>query len=229
MSQQINLFNPVFLKKKKYFSALTMVQALGMILAGSLVLSVYIHFHLSGLAREAEASGLQLKAAQDQLARVNALSAQRTKNKALEEDAQKAEEESASLQRQFDVLKGGDFGNTEGYSEYFRAFARQVVDGLWLTGLSLTAGGNEVGIHGRTLRPELVPVYINRLKSEPVMKGKAFATLEMQAPSESVSEGASNNNNASPRKPREHPAYIEFHLQSSNSERERKQSEGMTR
>ena len=34
MSQQINLFNPLFLEKKKYFSAVTMTQALGLIVLG---------------------------------------------------------------------------------------------------------------------------------------------------------------------------------------------------
>lgn len=228
MSQQINLFNPIFLKQKKYFSALTMVQALGMILTGSLALSAYVNFQLSSLAKEAETSGLQLKAAQEQLARVSALHAQRTKSKALEEEMQKAEAELASLQRQFDVLNRGDFGNTQGYSEYFRAFSRQIVDGLWLTGLSLTAGGSEIGIQGRTLRPELVPAYINRLKSEPVMQGKAFATLEMQAPAEGVSKDVSNDNNPSTRAQREHPAYIEFHLRSSDARQEPKQRGTMT-
>ena len=31
MSQQINLYNPLFLKREKYFSARTMLQALGVI------------------------------------------------------------------------------------------------------------------------------------------------------------------------------------------------------
>src|SRR5260221_6478966 len=35
MSQQINLYNPVFLKQKHYFSAMTMVQALAVVLAGA--------------------------------------------------------------------------------------------------------------------------------------------------------------------------------------------------
>ena len=33
MSQQINLFNPIFMKQKKYFSVTTMLQALGLIVA----------------------------------------------------------------------------------------------------------------------------------------------------------------------------------------------------
>ena len=34
MSQQINLYNPLFLEKKKYFSAVTMTQAIGLIVVG---------------------------------------------------------------------------------------------------------------------------------------------------------------------------------------------------
>ena len=34
MSQQINLFNPLFLRKEKYFSARTMLQGLGLIVLG---------------------------------------------------------------------------------------------------------------------------------------------------------------------------------------------------
>ncbi len=34
MSQQINLFNPLFLKRRKHFSAVTMAQALGVLIVG---------------------------------------------------------------------------------------------------------------------------------------------------------------------------------------------------
>lgn len=227
MSQQINLFNPVFLKKKKYFSAVTMAQALGLILAGSLVLSVYVNLQLSGLAREADATGAQLKTAQEQLTRLTVLAAQRSKSKALEDEAQKAEAEAASFQQQFEVLDRGGIGNTKGYSEYLRAFSRQIVDGLWLTGLTLNAGGNDIGIRGRALRPDLVPVYINRLKREPVMQGKAFATLEMQTPVERAPATASAGNVAP--MPREPLGYIEFRLRSSDVEAEKVQSGANTK
>ena len=38
MSQQINLFNPLFMRKEKYFSARTMLQSLGLIVLGLVVL-----------------------------------------------------------------------------------------------------------------------------------------------------------------------------------------------
>lgn len=216
MSQQINLFNPVFLKQKKYFSATTMVQALGLILVGSAVLSVYVDFQLTALGREAGSTSSQLKAAQSQLAKVSVTSGQRAKSKALEDEIQKTEAEVASLQRVFDVLKKGDFGNTKGYSEYLRAFSRQIVDGIWLTGFSIYSGGNDIRIQGRAMRPELVPAYINRLKREPVMQGKSFATLDMQAPPDPQVKGNASAATLAP------AGYIEFDLRSSDAVKEQK-------
>jgi hypothetical protein len=212
VSQQINLFNPIFLKQKKYFSALTMVQGLGMILAGALALSVFANFQLTNLEKDAAASSQQLKTTQAQLATVTASMVQRTKSKALEEQIRKAEADVASLQAVFDILNKGEVGNTKGYSEYMRAFARQIGDGLWLTGFNIGGSGNDIGIQGRALRPELVPAYINRLKHEQVMQGKSFATLEMQVPAE--------KSDATGKSVQSSPGYIEFNLRSSETSRD---------
>ena len=49
MSQQINLFNPIFLKQRKYFSLLAMLQALGLIVLGSLFLYGYALYQVEQL------------------------------------------------------------------------------------------------------------------------------------------------------------------------------------
>ena len=41
MSQQINLFNPLFMRKEKYFSARTLLQSLGLIVLGLAALYAY--------------------------------------------------------------------------------------------------------------------------------------------------------------------------------------------
>ncbi len=56
MSQQINLFNPIFLKQKKHFSAATMAQALGLILLGCVILSAYVSYRVNVRAAEAQHS-----------------------------------------------------------------------------------------------------------------------------------------------------------------------------
>lgn len=206
MSQQINLFNPIFLKQKKYFSALAMAQALGLILLGALLLSIYSGYQLSGIRNEATNTTAQLSLVQAQLNQVRAEYAPRQKSQALEDGVKQTAAQVQSLQQVFDTLQKGDIGNTKGYSAYLRAFSHQIVDGLWLTGFSIVGAGTEMGLQGRALRPELVPAYINRLKHESVIQGKTFSTLEMQLP-QPEPRRASAHHVAAP--------YVDFDLRSS--------------
>ncbi len=208
MSQQINLFNPIFLKKKKYFSTVAMAQSLGLLLLGSAFVAGYAHFQVASLNKEAAITRMHLADAQTQLAKIRAENAPRQKSQALENQIAKAEAETQSLKQVFDTLQKGDIGNTEGYSEYLRAFSRQIVDGVWLTGLTLVGAGNEIGVDGRALQPELVATYMNRLKREPVLQGKSFGTLHMQVPQ--ADQTAKVDGNAA--KQRGLAPYIEFSL-----------------
>jgi hypothetical protein len=220
VSQQINLFNPIFLKQEKLFSAVTMAQALGLILLGSGVLIAYSSYESSGLSKQAAASTTQLVLAQAQLAKINAEFGPRQRSKLIEDDIQKTEIEVKSLQQVFDILQNGEFGNTKGYAEYLRAFSRQILGGVWLTGFSIHGAGSEIGLQGRALQPELVPAYISRLKREPVMQGKSFATLEMQLP---LADQAGKGDPAIA-KQRVPAGYIEFNLQTSGMTKEQSES-----
>lgn len=213
MTQQINLFNPVFLKEKKHFSAVAMAQALGIILVGTLAMSGYRAHQLSGLAKEAAASNMQLVTVQSQWDKFKGQAGVREKSKQLEEEIRAAETEVRSLQSAQDTLQKGEFGNTKGYSDYLLAFSRQIVNGVWLTGFSIEGAGAGISLRGRTLQPDLVPLYISRLKNEKVMQGKSFSTLEMNPPpAEPVQAGATAGTTPVMRAPH---AYLEFKLQSS--------------
>ena len=211
MSQQINLFNPIFLKTKKYFSAVAMAQALGLLVLGSALVAGYAHFQVARLGTEAAATSKQLADVQMQLVKFMAENAPIKKSPALQSEIAKAEAEMKALKQVFDILQAGDIGNTKGYSEYLRGFSRQIVDGVWLTGLSLVGAGNEIGVDGRALHPELVATYMNRLKREPILQGKSFGTLQMQVPQ--VEQAARNDPNAANAgKQRDLAGYIEFSL-----------------
>ncbi|CAN5303768.1 hypothetical protein BH11PSE11_BH11PSE11_11340 [soil metagenome] len=212
MSQQINLFNPIFLKQKKYFSAVTMAQSLALIVFGSILAVAYASYQSSRLQQETGTLAGQLAQAQAQLATVNATVGARPKNKVLEQEILKLDAENKATQQVFEILKSGDFGNTKGYADYFRAFARQIVDGVWLTGFNILGAGNEIGLRGRALQGDLVPAYITRLKLEQVMQGKSFATLEMMVPMINPSP----EKGALAQKP-VLAGYIEFNLQSQNA------------
>jgi hypothetical protein len=209
VSQQINLFNPIFLKQKKYFSTLAMAEALGLLLVGSALVAGYATYQATNLQKESEQSTRQLAVARLQLVEVSAKYGVKPKNQGLEQQVKKVEGDIQSLREVFDVLQKGDIGNTKGYSGYMNAFARQIADGIWLTGITLVGAGNEIGLEGRAVQPELVPAYMNRLKREPLMQGKSFGTLEMQVPQGDTSKDAGKEAG----KPKADLAgYIEFRL-----------------
>lgn len=182
MSQQINLFNPIFLEQKKVFGALPMAEALGIIVAGALLLTWFAGQRVDELDKTAAAGKAVLAARERRLAEANVQFAPRQKTPALAAELANAEAELKSLNQVESVLRGGALGNAAGYSEYFRAFSRQNVSGLWLTGVSIVGAGNDIGVQGRALQPTLIPAYIARLKAERVMRGKSFASLDISRP-----------------------------------------------
>lgn len=219
MSQQINLFNPIFLKQKKYLSVATMAQALGLIFLGSIVLAAFAFYQSSRLGTQAASTSAHLGLAQAQLTKFNAEYAPRQKSKAIEQALQKTEDDVKVAQQILATLQKGELGNTKGYSEYLRAFSRQQVEGLWLTGFRIDGAGAAIGLEGRALRPDLVPTYINRLKRESVMQGKSFATLEMSVPQVDEVLQASQTDQVSKGSPAKSgqlatAGYIDFNLQS---------------
>jgi hypothetical protein len=179
VSQQINLFNPIFLQQKKIFSARTMAQALGVLVVGLAAIQGYGGMRVDALEREASAGAAQLAAREARLAMVKKEFVPRQKSAAVDAELAEAERQLADLREVSGVLDRGELGNTQGYAEYFRALARQHQDGLWLTGVSISGAGTAVGVRGRALDPQRVPAYLNRLTQEPVMRGKHFGSMQI--------------------------------------------------
>jgi len=201
MSQQINLFNPIFLKQKKYFSVVTMVQALGLIVVGSALFYGYAWYQVRALDKQTQEMAKHYEAEQKRLINyANEFSPQRA-NQLLNEELQALELQANAQSTLLNTLKSGAIGNTQGYSEYMRAFARQSVSGLWLTGFEINGDGAQMSLQGATAGPQLLPAYIQRLSQEPVMKGKSFATLRMAQPKEVADKSVVRS-------------YVEFNLQS---------------
>jgi len=201
VSQQINLFNPIFLKQKKYFSVVTMLQALVLILLGSVLVYGYAQYEVQQLQEQSAEATRRFEDAQNRLTRYAAEYSPQQANLLLQEQLKKTETDLAAQQELINTLKSGAIGNTQGYSPYMRAFARQVVPGLWLTAFSITGDGAQMSLSGGVLNPGLLPEYIRRLDREEIMYGKTFASLQMSKPKAKGEQPAVSR-------------YVEFTLQS---------------
>lgn len=209
MSQQINLFNPIFMKQRKYFSLLAMLQALGMIIAGSLIFYGYAIYQVDQLNRQSQENTKRYNAEQMRLASYVAEFSPQQSNQLLQDEVQRLEKQTAEQNEIIETLKSGAVGNTIGYSEYMRAFSRQVVQGLWLTGFKVTGDAAQISLSGGVLNPELLPAYIQRLGKERIMQGKTFSTLKMQQSKADEGVGAGQAPAFATRR------YVEFTLYSS--------------
>lgn len=208
MTQQINLFNPAFEQQKTLLSATGMAIAAGVavvVLAGA---GYAAHAKVHALQMQADAGAQALEDAQKRLGDVNARFAPRKSDGTLEGQIADAEAQRAALRRVADVIERGELGNTQGYAEYFRALARQRVDGLWLTGVRIGGAGLDLGVQGRALDPALVPGFLTRLRNEAVMQGKAVGSLQIGQPADVKRLDKDGKETTEP------APYVEFSLQS---------------
>jgi hypothetical protein len=215
MSQQINLFNPAFLQQKKIFTATAMAISLGVLALGLAGVGVAAKLRADSLQVQAKAGAAQLDKSRKRLASVTAEFAPRQQDPKLAEELALAQGELGDLKDVAGVIERGELGNTQGYAEYFRALARQSVDGLWLTGVSIAGAGLDIGVRGRAMDPALVPGFLGRLRNERVMQGKPVGSLQIgePAPLKVLKDGKETSAPA---------PYVEFSLQSTPQKAEDK-------
>lgn len=181
MAQQINLFNPIFLKQRRYFSAVTMLQSLGLILGGVIAFYGYTQYETQSMKRIADESGRQLTAQSEQLAKITRDFSPAGRSKLLEEETARMTERLRQREELMGALRTGGLGNADGFARYLAAFARQTLNGVWLTGLTIGGDETDLLLNGRVLHPDLVPAYIRALNREQVMRGRRVSELRLTA------------------------------------------------
>lgn len=181
MAQQINLFNPIFLQQKKYFSAVAMLQALGLLLGGILAFYGYAVSESRALARVAADTRQQLQSQTGQVARLTREFSPEGASRLLAEEVERASARLKQREELLATLRAGGLGNTGGFSRYLAAFARQPVGGVWLTGFTLGGDEAELRLSGKVLHSDLVPAYIRVLNREEVMRGRRIAEMRLTA------------------------------------------------
>jgi hypothetical protein len=182
VSQQINLYSPIFRKQEKVFSATTLLQGFVLIVVVVAVFFYSISLQTSVLQIRSAESGRQLKSELERLKAYGAGESPAERAKALAERKKALEASLASQTQALAALDSGELGRAEGYSELLRALARISMEGVWLTRIQFAEGSGELSIAGRASRAELVPVYLERLRSEEALRGQEFSRLEVTRP-----------------------------------------------
>ena len=182
MSQQVNLYNPAFEQKRDLLSFRGAMTAWSAALAIVIVVLLALELRGSQLEHDLAQASAARDATQVQVTALAGQLAARKPDTELAARVKKLEHGLAGRREVLSTLQAGVIGDTRGFSAHLTAFARQSFAGLWLTGLKVAGAGQDVVLEGRATRPELVPGYLQRLNREEVMRGHAFAELEMRRP-----------------------------------------------
>lgn len=177
--QQINLYQPMFRQEKKIFSAVTMLQIVGFFLV---VLTAVYAWNVRSLApfqAELAKTDADFERLVKQIEKMRAPTAADAERKLIDREIAALTREIAVRRNLQKLLTTRSFGNTEGFSSYFEALAQGHVDGAWLTDIRIAQGGGRLTLKGKTVDPELVPVYIKRLAETPAFRKRGFSVLEL--------------------------------------------------
>jgi hypothetical protein len=186
--QQINLYNPAFESQQ---AALSLNGALAGWAAAALIaigVTAYETLRVRSLEQEQQELDRQIAVTQTQVQRLGSEMAARGRDPRIAEEVVRLETQISERQEVMDVLHAGSLGDTRGFSEQLRAFARQSFEGVWLTGLSIASAGRDVSLEGRALQASYVPTYLKRLNGESAMQGHPFSELLIQEPVQNPAE-----------------------------------------
>jgi hypothetical protein len=184
MSQEINLLNPALAPKVELFQGRTMLAGLGAVVMLCVLASLLVGADAARLARlEREQAG-RLTQLNNDVTRLGQEVAARKPSAKLQEEMAALDALLAARNEVMAIIRSGALGDTRGVSDYFRAFGRQSVDGLWLTGFSIQNAGANIVVQGRTLDAELVPAYLTGLRRESALRGHGFAHVSVFQPSD---------------------------------------------
>lgn len=182
ITQQVNLYHPIFRKQHKRFSAKAMAQAGAGVALGTLLMYGYAWWQTASLRHQVAQATAELDTARKRLETFNQQLAARSVDPQLAQEARDLELRANAAERVGQLLAGQAIAGDTGYSKYFIAFARQHVSGVWLTGFSVAGAGDEVTLNGRTANPKLVPTFLQRLSQEEALSGARFHLFQLQRP-----------------------------------------------
>lgn len=180
MAQQINLCTPLFLTRKRYFSAATMLQALAVFLVVAGSLSIYWAWSLEKLSKEFESRVLINQKEIDRLQAALRLSRAQAApaDAALLKDLENARDQLKQREELLAALQQGLLREGQGHAARMRLVAQSIPPQVWVTGIR--ADDRRLELSGYTLEPAALNVWMARLAQNPLLAGQTIATVKVE-------------------------------------------------
>lgn len=180
MPQQINLFTPILLTQKRYFSAQATLQAFALLVVfGGGLYALWIdglglageELKKTSASRSRELASLQLTIKQNQVggAAVSTVQAQ----------IQAQRDELLRVEKVIAASQEGLSQPGQGHAARLELLAQTIPANVWITKLS--AQQRQLEISGLTSEPALIETWIDKLALHPMLKGQTLHTVKVES------------------------------------------------
>jgi Tfp pilus assembly protein PilN len=182
MAQQINLYSPILLAPKRYFSAQAMAQSLAVLAVGLVALSLWSVNHTQVVRRNL-ASATAVDNAEQQRLKVALASRpvpsqSATNLSAMEQELAQVRGQLADREAMLASVSAPAPGSRISRSTLLRVLAQTLPDSAWLTEVKLVDG--RVELAGATLQPETLRPWLDRLSANPALAGQALEAVRVE-------------------------------------------------
>lgn len=179
MRQQINLYLPEFQPARDWLNADRLVRAVVAVALVLMLISGYGYWRLDALGDEQARLQARLEAQGRETAELERVVDARRVDGPLQRELEMRQ---SRLERSRDLLGflEADLrtGNTDGFSTMMKDLSRASFEGIWLTGIELTQGGESVTLGGVVQQSGMVPDFVGRLgNSESALRELRFDRL----------------------------------------------------
>ena len=192
MPQQVNLCTPILLTQRRYFSALTIVQALAVFVVLGGALCAYWVWSLGvasdGLRKVLAANAVELASLRAAIKEGRAASgpAEQALNQTLQARRTELQGRGALLE----ALQRGLVKPGWGHAARLGLLAQTIPASVWIT--HMKADDNQLEISGYTLEPAALNDWTTRLAASPSLQEQHLATIKVESASAPRAGGLAN-------------------------------------
>lgn len=178
--QQVNLYTEEF-QPRKVKLPLEQIILLGVATLVVLILvSVYLNHALTTMQTDIAERKQKAETMRQRVEAMEAKAATLVRDESLALANERLTQQLNARKDMIEVLDKVVVKDDIGYSSTLVALARQRVDGLWLTRISLGPAGRNMALEGETRSAEAVPQYLQNLRQEPSFVGRTFTLFDLK-------------------------------------------------
>ena len=179
MAQQINLYSPILLTPKRYFSAQAMLYSLLVLALGLGVVCAWSVFATHGLRRDLASATQAAEQEKQQLSvELGHRPPVRSDTTALEQELAQAQKALADGQKLLAEMTPSAADAEHSNSAVLQLIAQTVPAAVWLTEVRRADGRLELS--GMTVQPETLQPWLNELSLHPALAGQALRAMKVE-------------------------------------------------